>query len=211
MYETQTPSARSGHSLEEYQERGGMRFNLGLVGPTATQVAAEPAQTCSCSRFERPYPMIRCDVLVRQVQEDASGKQFAEVHHDLWEYADGEWFYVVSSIGARCAVTRAGRGEFDVNGRQTCGCYYQLSADLIHWGHPQLIVAVQFPWCTSDPQDHDLLESVYVGGPALSDHGVVTTNFERAGRTPHLYHMRFNDQGLDRDLMRVPLTFTRTN
>jgi hypothetical protein len=105
----------------------------------------------------------------------------------------------------------AGGGEFDVNGRQTCGYYYQLSADLIHWSHPQLIVAVRFPWCTADPQGQDLLETAFVGGPAIIDHGDVTPNFERAGRAPHLYYMRFNDQGLDRDLMRVPLTFTRTN
>jgi hypothetical protein len=31
------------------------------------------------------------------------------------------------------------------------------------------------------------------------------------GRTPHLYHAQFNDGGLDGDLVRVPLTFTRAD
>ena len=47
--------------------------------------------------------------------------------------------------------------------------------------------------------------------PYLVDRADTTVNFETMGRTPHLYHARFNDGGLDRDLVRVPLTFTRTN
>ena len=47
--------------------------------------------------------------------------------------------------------------------------------------------------------------------PSLVDHADTTVNFERAGRTPYLYYMRINDGSLDRDLVRVPLTLTRTN
>lgn len=47
--------------------------------------------------------------------------------------------------------------------------------------------------------------------PYLVDRADTTVNFETMGRTPHLYYTRFNDDGLDRDLVRVPLTFTRTN
>jgi hypothetical protein len=36
-------------------------------------------------------------------------------------------------------------------------------------------------------------------------------NFERAGRTAYLYYTRFDDAGLDRDLVRVPITFTRVD
>jgi hypothetical protein len=43
----------------------------------------------------------------------------------------------------------------------------------------------------------------------LIDHADTTINFERPGRTPYLYYVRFNDGGVDRDLVRVPLTFTR--
>jgi hypothetical protein len=47
--------------------------------------------------------------------------------------------------------------------------------------------------------------------PSLVDHADTTVNFERAGRTPYLYYMRNNDGWLDRDLVRVQLTLTRTN
>lgn len=48
-----------------------------------------------------------------------------------------------------------------------------------------------------------------VGGPSLVDHADSTVNFEQIGRTPYLYYTRFNDCCLDRDLVRVLMTFTR--
>jgi hypothetical protein len=44
---------------------------------------------------------------------------------------------------------------------------------------------------------------------AIVDHDDTTPNFERPGRTPYLYYSRFNDNGADRDLVRVPLIFTQ--
>jgi hypothetical protein len=44
---------------------------------------------------------------------------------------------------------------------------------------------------------------------SLIDHADTTINFERPGRTPYLYYVRFNDDGADRQVVRVPLTFTR--
>ena len=67
------------------------------------------------------------------------------------------------------------------------------------------------PWCAANPTSPGLLEDVNVLYPSIVDHADTTVNFERAGRTAHLYYVRFNDGGLDRDLMRVPITFTRTN
>jgi hypothetical protein len=49
----------------------------------------------------------------------------------------------------------------------------------------------------------------------LIDHADATANFENPGRMPYLYYVRFNRSvndplyWLDRDLVRVPLTFTR--
>jgi hypothetical protein len=49
----------------------------------------------------------------------------------------------------------------------------------------------------------------------LIDHVDITINFERPGRTPYLYFVRFNRTAndplywLDRDLVRLPLTTTR--
>jgi len=85
----------------------------------------------------------------------------------------------------------------DVDGRS--GFFFSVSADLIHWSEPRLLV------------EAGVLEPVTVSGPAIVDHADTTVNFERAGPTPYLYYIRFNDGGLDRDLVRVPLTFTRLN
>lgn len=113
MYDTQTPSTRSALSLEDYRDHGGMAFNLGLVGPTASKVTVRLEQICSCSRFERPYPRIRCNVLVSSLQEDASGTQTREKHIELWEHAEGEWFYVIAGVGSRCATSRPAGERID--------------------------------------------------------------------------------------------------
>jgi len=110
MYETQTPSTRSAQSLEDYRDHGGMASHLGAVGPTASKVTVRLEQTCSCSRFERPYPRTRCNVVVSKLQEDASGAQTRETHIELWEHADGEWFYVIAAIGSQCATTQRAVG-----------------------------------------------------------------------------------------------------
>jgi hypothetical protein len=62
--------------------------------------------------------------------------------------------------------------------------------------------------CDIDPQIPGMLEPVNILFPSIIDHADPSTNFERPGRTPYLYYTRFNDGGLDRDLVRVPLTFT---
>jgi hypothetical protein len=103
------------------------------------------------------------------------------------------------------------QGPFDVDGRSTCGFFFALSADLIHWSEHRLLVEAQLPWCPADPTRSGVLEPVNVLYPAIVDHADTTVNFETAGRTPYLYYTRFNDGGLDRDLVRVPLTFTRQN
>lgn len=97
-----------------------------------------------------------------------------------------------------------------VDGKSACGYHYSLSADLIHWSEPRLMAKARIGDCPSTPQPGEL-EAVAVGGPGLVDHDDTTVNFERSGRSPHLYYVRFNDGGLDRDLMRVQVTFTRTN
>jgi hypothetical protein len=95
-------------------------------------------------------------------------------------------------------------------GRNACGFYYELSADLIHWSQHRRLTEANLPWCSADPSQSSI-EPVTVLYPSLVDHTDTTVNFETMGRTPHLYYTRFNDGGLDRDLVRVPVTFTRTN
>jgi len=62
--------------------------------------------------------------------------------------------------------------------------------------------------CTARP---GVLEPVTVLYPSLVDHADTTVNFERAGQAHYFYYTRFNDGGLDRDLVRVPVTFTKLN
>jgi hypothetical protein len=98
MYDAQTPSARSYKSLEEYEQDMPQ-----LSGQTdAIRLTVMPKEVCSCRRFDRPYPRTRCNVLVHIDQEDASGHQHRETRIDLWEHADGEWYYVASGIGDHC-------------------------------------------------------------------------------------------------------------
>ncbi len=104
-----------------------------------------------------------------------------------------------------------------LEGKPFCGVYFALSADLFHWSAQQLIAEIRDDgWCAFDPQKSGLLEPVPVLYSTVIDHGDTTVNFERPGRTPYLYYVRFNRGTmndplyfLDRDLVRVPLTFTR--
>jgi len=102
-------------------------------------------------------------------------------------------------------------GPLDVNGRATCGFFYALSADLIHWSAPGLVVEASLDWCPADPSQPGVLEPVIVAYPSIVDHADTTVNFEKAGRTPYFYYVRINGDNLDRDVVRVPLTLTRTN
>jgi len=154
-----------------------------------------------------------------------------------WRAWDGSGFnlrmtspYVTGSAATVCSFLQttmtAGQVEYNtylerymyvsvgphiVNGRDVCGFFYALSADLIHWSKESLLVEAQLPWCTADLQQPAVLEPFTVLYPSIVDHADTTVNFETAGRTPYLYYTRFNDGGLDRDLVRVPMTITRQN
>jgi hypothetical protein len=88
-----------------------------------------------------------------------------------------------------------------------CGVHASTSSDLVHWGELQFLIRAHFGHCSLDPNVPGNLEPVAIQYPSIIDHADSTTNFERTGRTPYLYYTRHNG-GLDRDLVRVPLTFT---
>jgi hypothetical protein len=111
----------------------------------------------------------------------------------------------------RYMAVASGPGPLDVNGRATCGFFYALSADLIHWSEHRLLVEASLGWCAADPSQPGVLEPVIVAYPSIVDHADTTVNFENAGRTPYFYYVRINGDNLDRDVVRVPLTLTRTN
>jgi hypothetical protein len=91
-------------------------------------------------------------------------------------------------------------------GEQVCGFTFSTSIDLIHWSEVQIITPARIG-CDTDDTTPGQIEPVKVQYPSIIDHEDSTTNFERPGRTPYLYYTRHNG-GLDRDLVRVPLTFT---
>ena len=63
--------------------------------------------------------------------------------------------------------------------------------------------------CETNPDTPGLLERALVGYPSIIDHQDSSTNFERPGRFVYMYYTRENeDYWLNRDLIRVPLTFT---
>jgi hypothetical protein len=101
--------------------------------------------------------------------------------------------------------------QINVDGKLFCSFSFRLSADLLHWSAEQLITEPGDPgFCPFDPQRPGLLlEAVNAMYPTVIDHADTTINFERPGRTPYLYYVRFNDYWKNRDLVRVPLTFTR--
>ena len=97
-----------------------------------------------------------------------------------------------------------GNGVFSPAGTPVCGSWFSLSTDLLHWSAPQLLMPGKLPYppCDAGTPEGSLIY------PSLIDHGDSDVNFQRTGATPHLYYVRWN-QGLDRDLLRVPVTFRR--
>jgi len=157
-----------------------------------------------------------------------------------WRAWDGSGFnlpltspYVTGHPGPMCTLSRSGwGGAYDpyldgylsvgmgaqmVEGKRICGVFFSLSADLFHWGPAQLLVETTGADCAAGPETPGVLEPVDVNYVSLIDHADPTVNFENPGRTPYLYYVRFNRSvndplyWLDRDLVRVPLTFTRVD
>ena len=120
-------------------------------------------------------------------------------------YAMGGGHIVYSTYLSRYVLVAPTGGLVD--GR--CGYIISLSTDLIHWSELQLLVEAKVIFCptvTPGPGAVETLPTLY---PSIVDHEDTTINFERVGRNAYLYYTRFNDGGLDRDLVRVPITFTR--
>lgn len=91
--------------------------------------------------------------------------------------------------------------------RRVTGVFYSLSDDLIHWSPRRLLLAADRPDTATcggpDP----------IGYPAVLDPGSPSRNFETTGKRAYLYFTRFHyascQKTLDRDLVRVPIEFSR--
>jgi hypothetical protein len=94
-----------------------------------------------------------------------------------------------------------------IRGRVVWGIYYSVSDDLIRWSRRKLIREVELPWTFECGDSNPILY------PSLIDHESPSRNFETTGRQPYMYFTRFHYdncvQGLNRDLVRVRLQFSR--
>lgn len=84
------------------------------------------------------------------------------------------------------------------------GFYYSLSDDLVNWSPKRLIVKRRLFWSIGLSRDRFHYAS-------LIDPDDTSRNFEVTGQRPYLYYMRWHDgTTLDRDLVRIPLEFSKT-
>jgi hypothetical protein len=89
-------------------------------------------------------------------------------------------------------------------GTPVCGFWLSLSQDLVRWTEPQLLREVALPFAPCMRNGSPNGSEIY---PSIIDHADTTASFERSGRTPYLYWVIWN-RGLDRDMVRAPLTLT---
>jgi hypothetical protein len=91
--------------------------------------------------------------------------------------------------------------------RNVTGIYYSLSDDLVHWSRRRLVREVEFAWSyqCGDPNP--------IAYPSVLDPRSKSRNFGTSGQDVYLYFTRFHysscKQTLNRDLVRVPIRFTK--
>lgn len=135
--------------------------------------------------FVNPYTATgynAADKILAPVSRDRIGKMCASLTYNTYF---GKYMVVDYTVG-------------EVNGVLKYGFYYALSDDLINWSNKRLILQTTTSWA--------------VGGsnyPSIIDHNSTTRNFEDAGQTCYLYYTKWNSGTYDRDLIRVPVTFSQ--
>jgi hypothetical protein len=96
--------------------------------------------------------------------------------------------------------------KFAPGGVVTCGFYASLSKDLINWTEPQFL----WPTVALNGVCPNQTVDELAGYPSIIDHDELDVNFENVNASGYLYYTRSNDGfGLDRDLVRRPITFTK--
>jgi len=96
-----------------------------------------------------------------------------------------------------------------IDGKLAGGFFFLPSTELLQRSEPQLFVEAKRPWCVADPKRPWKIEPVTVRYASVIDHEDQTVSFARVGRTPCLYYTRFSDGVLDRNVVRVPITFSQ--
>jgi hypothetical protein len=100
-----------------------------------------------------------------------------------------------------------GASQDDTRGRSIVGFFYSVSDDLVNWTKRRLIREVELPW------SYECGESDPVGYPSVLDPRSGSRNYATSGETPHLFFTRYHyancAQNLNRDMVRIPLRFSR--
>jgi hypothetical protein len=106
-------------------------------------------------------------------------------------------------------MVAGGSNEWSGSNPTQCGIYFSLSSDLVHWSAEQIIEPAYIPSPSGceKPGSGGLAGSIAYG--SIIDHNDTSLSFETPGRTPYLYYTRFNDNGGNRDLVRVPILITK--
>jgi hypothetical protein len=95
----------------------------------------------------------------------------------------------------------------------TCGVYFMLSPDMVHWSTPRKIRDVNFPLFNG--QGACPPPGGYGGAEpyaALIDHDSPSVNFDTSGQTAYLYLTRYVDASspVPRNLVRMPIVFLKS-
>ena len=85
------------------------------------------------------------------------------------------------------------------------GFFVSFSDDMIEWTPRELLLQKELPWTVQDPNEPHYLY------PSLLDPESTARSFDKVGDTAYVYYMRNNRApgDLDRDMLRVPVTFFR--
>ena len=100
-----------------------------------------------------------------------------------------------------------GTSQDVVQGGRKVGFFYSLSDDLVNWSRRKPIREVELTF------SFECGDTNPVSYPSVLDPRSSSRNFDTTGRTPYLYFTRFHysncTQNLNRDLVRVPIRFSK--
>jgi hypothetical protein len=114
MYAMQTPYIRSHMSLDDY--RKDWRLDEAWSRQPRMQLTAELDRNCSCADWTYPdgSQALRCVLLLKGTYGQAGARPEPVKWLDMWEYANGEWYFGYPGEGDQCPSESAPpRAEYE--------------------------------------------------------------------------------------------------
>jgi len=102
MYEMQTPYIRSHMSFDDYKRD--WRLDEAWSKQPRMRLTSELDRSCSCADWMYPdgSRTLRCVLLLKGTYGKAGARPQQVKWLDMWEYANGEWYYGYPGEGDRC-------------------------------------------------------------------------------------------------------------